>query len=120
MQTINRTNLVFVIINMYKTKSSFSLQLKSYDDKRIQIGAFEEATTHYEAKIKDLHAENDKIRDQYNNMHYENAILKCKFESREAEYSRALERINLQHQGEVIILQKKTIFILLLCKLDWK
>ncbi|KAG8199775.1 hypothetical protein JTE90_000868 [Oedothorax gibbosus] len=82
-------------------------RLKSYDDKRIQIGAFEEATSHYEAKIKELNDENDKIRDQYNNLHYENAILKCKFESRESEYSRALERINLQHQGEMDLLQTK-------------
>ncbi|GFQ84460.1 centrosomal protein [Trichonephila clavata] len=82
-------------------------KLKSCDEKKIQATVFEEATAHYESKIKELHVEADKIRDQYNNLHYENAILKCKFESREAEYSRTLERINLQHQGEVEQLKGK-------------
>ncbi|GFS69490.1 centrosomal protein [Nephila pilipes] len=82
-------------------------KLKSCDEKKIQATVFEEATAHYESKIKQLHVETDKVRDQYNNLHYENAILKCKFESREAEYSRTLERINLQHQGEVEQLKSK-------------
>ncbi|GIY36222.1 centrosomal protein [Caerostris darwini] len=82
-------------------------KLKECDEKRIKTAVFEEATTHYEAKIRELHAEADKVRDAYNNLHYENAILKCKFESREAEYSRTVERINLQHQGEIEQLRSK-------------
>ncbi|GFU69377.1 centrosomal protein [Trichonephila clavipes] len=87
--------------------AALTKKLKSYDEKKIQATVFEEATAHYESKIKESHVEADKIRDQYNNLHYENAILKCKFESREAEYSRTLERINLQHQGEVEQLKSK-------------
>ncbi|KAF8766783.1 Centrosomal protein of 83 kDa like protein [Argiope bruennichi] len=82
-------------------------KLKAYDEKKIQTAVFEEATAHYEAKIKELHVEADKVREQYNNLHYENAILKCKFESREAEHSRTIERVSLQHQNEIEQLQNR-------------
>ncbi|GBN05880.1 Centrosomal protein [Araneus ventricosus] len=82
-------------------------KLKAYDEKKIQTAVFEEATAHYEAKIKELHVEADKVREQYNNLHYENAILKCKFESREAEHSRTIERFSLQHQNEIEQLQNR-------------
>ncbi|CAL1292262.1 unnamed protein product [Larinioides sclopetarius] len=87
--------------------NAFLKKLKEYDEKKIQTAVFEEATVHYEAKIKELHVEADKVREQYNNLHYENAILKCKLDGREAEHSRTIERVSLQHQNEIEQLQNR-------------
>ncbi|XP_035230324.1 girdin-like isoform X2 [Stegodyphus dumicola] len=82
-------------------------KLQSHDPKKIQTAVLEEATKHYELKMKELHSEVDKLREQYNNLHFENAVLKCQFKSHESEYSRNLERMKLQHLAEVEQLQNK-------------
>ncbi|XP_042898136.2 centrosomal protein of 83 kDa [Parasteatoda tepidariorum] len=80
---------------------------QQFDPRKIRDAVLEEARNDYESKIRELDTNADRLRDQYNNLHYENAILKSKFDSRDIEFSRTVEKIQLEHLIEVERLQNK-------------
>lgn len=82
-----------------------------YDPETIRNSVLEEAKNHYELNIKELHADVDQRKEQFNALHYEHTVLRCKLESRESEHSHMVERLKVQHYSEVHV----NVFHIFMC-----